>query len=86
MTTCSEHSHAARVELTEAFVKDRMAGNDSSHDWFHIERVRNLTAALASAEQLTVGGLPAVLPAAGTHGIKHCLPWRPVVGGGGASG
>jgi uncharacterized protein len=30
------------IRNTEEFVKSRMAGYDSGHDWWHIERVRNL--------------------------------------------
>jgi uncharacterized protein len=29
-----------QISLTEAFVKERIAGYDSGHDWWHIERVR----------------------------------------------
>jgi uncharacterized protein len=31
-----------QIRLTEEFVKQRLTGYDSGHDWWHIERVRNL--------------------------------------------
>lgn len=35
------------IEKTEDFVKEELKNNDSSHDWFHIDRVRNLAKKLA---------------------------------------
>src|SRR5438552_917733 len=40
------------IEKTVAFVKSEMATNDSSHDWYHIERVRHLAKTLALREGL----------------------------------
>jgi uncharacterized protein len=31
------------IKITEAFVRQNMEGYDSSHDWWHIERVRKLS-------------------------------------------
>ncbi len=31
-----------KIELTEKFVRQRIGGYDSGHDWWHIVRVRNL--------------------------------------------
>lgn len=30
------------IEQTKTFVRDRLYGEGSGHDWFHIERVYNL--------------------------------------------
>jgi len=38
------------VQAAEAFVKKELAGQDGSHDWFHIHRVRNLALRLAMME------------------------------------
>ncbi|PRW59926.1 HD repeat domain-containing isoform B [Chlorella sorokiniana] len=48
-------THAARVQQTCAWVKQQIAAHDSSHDWFHIERVTNAARSLAAAEGLTEG-------------------------------
>ncbi|MDO5292854.1 MAG: HD domain-containing protein [bacterium] len=38
------------IEKTKEFVKDRLYGEGSGHDWFHIERVYNLAKYLAEEE------------------------------------
>ena len=38
------------VEKTEEFVKKKLYGEGSGHDWFHIERVYNLSKYLAEKE------------------------------------
>lgn len=40
------------IQATEDYVKKEMSGNDSSHDWNHIERVRNLALHIAKKEGL----------------------------------
>jgi uncharacterized protein len=35
-------SEKTRLEIAEKFVKDRVAGYDGGHDWWHIMRVRRL--------------------------------------------
>ncbi len=40
---------AALVAATEAFVQAAMAGNDASHDYFHIQRVVKVRARAPSA-------------------------------------
>mmetsp|Transcript_13143 Transcript_13143/g.34379 ORF Transcript_13143/g.34379 Transcript_13143/m.34379 type:complete len:219 (-) Transcript_13143:1650-2306(-) len=40
----------ALAEQTAQFVKDELSGNDASHDWAHIERVRNTALHLAEKE------------------------------------
>ena len=47
-------AHAARVRTATAWVKQQIAAHDSSHDWFHIERVTNAARSLAAAEGLPV--------------------------------
>ncbi|EFN53287.1 hypothetical protein CHLNCDRAFT_25996 [Chlorella variabilis] len=46
-------AHASRVQAAEAFVKQKLANHDSSHDWWHIHRVRNMTVRLS--DHLSVG-------------------------------
>lgn len=63
--------HAARVQQATAWVKHQIAAHDSSHDWFHIERVTNAARSLAAAE-----GLPVSREAAGwgwLHAPDQCL-------------
>ena len=48
--------HASRVQLAEAFVRERIAGHDASHDWWHVDRVRQMALRLAADERLPVGG------------------------------
>lgn len=38
------------IEKTKEFVKDKLYGEGSGHDWFHIERVYNLAKFLANEE------------------------------------
>ena len=38
------------IDKTKEFVKDRLYGEGSGHDWFHIERVYNLSKHLAEKE------------------------------------
>ncbi len=61
---------AALVRRTEAFVREEMAGQDGSHDWFHIERVRNLALKLARMEKLASADTLTVELAALLHDIK----------------
>ncbi|KAL4459068.1 hypothetical protein ABPG75_013933 [Micractinium tetrahymenae] len=51
-SAASAAQHAARVAAAEAYTKACIAGHDSSHDWWHIDRVRNSAAALARQEGL----------------------------------
>ncbi|EUJ36969.1 HD domain-containing protein [Brochothrix campestris] len=39
------------LEKTEDFVKSKLAGDTTGHDWWHIERVRTLAVSLAAAEK-----------------------------------
>lgn len=48
----------------------RPAANDSSHDWFHIDRVRNTAVALAKAEGLDASAQATVELAALLHDLK----------------
>lgn len=52
-------AHASRVQAAEAFVKQKLANHDSSHDWWHIHRVRNMTVRLS--DHLSVGRWVAVV-------------------------
>lgn len=38
------------IEKTKKFVKDKLYGEGSGHDWWHIERVYNMSKLLASSE------------------------------------
>ncbi len=40
------------IELTEIFVKENLKDYDSGHDWWHIERVRKLSAHINKEESL----------------------------------
>jgi len=40
------------IQAAEEFVKKEMKENDGSHDWFHVDRVRQLALALAEEEQI----------------------------------
>ena len=44
----------AIIAAAEAFVKKELAGNDGSHDWWHIHRVRQMALLLAQEEGLPV--------------------------------
>lgn len=39
-----------RATQTEAFVREALSGNDASHDFAHIDRVRNMALYLAREE------------------------------------
>ncbi len=43
---------SAQILSTEEFVKERIKGYDSGHDWWHIERVRKLALYINDAEKL----------------------------------
>ncbi|HUQ72863.1 MAG TPA: HD domain-containing protein [Planctomycetaceae bacterium] len=38
------------IAATESFIRERLAGDSSGHDWWHIHRVRNNAIAIARAE------------------------------------
>lgn len=38
------------IQLTEEFVKDKLKGDVSGHDWHHIDRVRNAALFLCKQE------------------------------------
>ena len=38
------------IEKTKDFVKEKLYGEGSGHDWFHIERVYNLSKFIAEKE------------------------------------
>lgn len=59
----------ALVEATEAFVRRELAGQDSSHDFWHIHRVRNLALTLAREERLPAEQLEVVQLAALLHDL-----------------
>ena len=42
--------HADILRLAEAFVRERLAGDSSGHDWWHIARVRALAHTIAHEE------------------------------------
>jgi uncharacterized protein len=56
------------IAQCEAFVRAELAGNDSSHDWFHIDRVRKLAVTLGKRE--AVADLESVELAAMLHDLK----------------
>ncbi|KJE91173.1 metal-dependent phosphohydrolase [Capsaspora owczarzaki ATCC 30864] len=39
------------ISTAEAFVREQMLGNDASHDWAHVDRVRNVAVRIAKREQ-----------------------------------
>jgi uncharacterized protein len=45
-------SEKNKIEIVEKFVKDKVAGYDSGHDWWHITRVRKLALYINSNENL----------------------------------
>jgi uncharacterized protein len=45
-------SEKNKIEIAEKFVKDKVAGYDSGHDWWHITRVRKLALYINSMENL----------------------------------
>lgn len=42
------------IKQTEEYVKDQLAHDTTGHDWFHIERVRNMAREIAGIEQADV--------------------------------
>jgi len=56
------------IAKCEAYVQAELAGNDSSHDWFHIDRVRKLAVTLGAREG--VEDMEAVELAALLHDLK----------------
>jgi uncharacterized protein len=42
------------LQIAEAFVRERIAGHDASHDWWHVHRVRQMALRLAADERLPV--------------------------------
>ncbi len=38
------------IDQTENFVKNKLKGESSGHDWYHIHRVRNLAQTIAEKE------------------------------------
>lgn len=71
-------AHATRVRTATAWVKQQIAAHDSSHDWFHIERVTNAARSLAAAEGLPVSAAccslwqPLVLPSSASSAHASC--------------
>lgn len=39
------------ISLTEGFVKRELSGAEGGHDWWHVERVRNLSRHIAKSEE-----------------------------------
>lgn len=44
-------SHSEVINSTEQFVKDKLEGEGTGHDWWHIHRVRNTALQIAKEEQ-----------------------------------
>ncbi len=40
------------ISLTEKFVKDRLAGSEAGHDWWHIQRVFNNAKLISKTEKV----------------------------------
>ena len=63
------------IAAAEAFVKEELAGNDGSHDWWHIHRVRQMALLLAQEEGLPVRPPPNFEPVTTAHCrcvVQHC--------------
>jgi uncharacterized protein len=45
-------NHREHLQAAEAFVKERLAGDSSGHDWWHIERVRQVALAIGREERV----------------------------------
>lgn len=45
-------SEMDKIEIAEKFVRDKVAGYDSGHDWWHITRVRKLAQYINNEENL----------------------------------
>jgi len=58
------------VKLTEAYVRNQLANNDGSHDWWHIERVWRVAVELAKEEKMESEKLLVVELAALLHDLK----------------
>lgn len=43
---------ASVIQTVENFVREEMKGNDGSHDWFHVDRVRRLALQIANEEKI----------------------------------
>lgn len=71
----AESTRTTVIEATEAFIKEYMAQyKDSSHDWLHVNRVRNIAVKLASMDPEQTFDLEIVQLAALLHDvgdIKH---------------
>jgi uncharacterized protein len=67
------------------YVKTQMAGNDGSHDWFHIERVCNMAKYLAVAEGFNSDELEIVDLSALLHDLKDWKYSKDNITGGEAS-
>lgn len=61
---------SALLVATEAFVRQEMAGQDGSHDWLHLDRVRNLALSIAKEEGLPASSLPLVELCALLHDVQ----------------
>ena len=78
-----EPCHASRVRDAEAFVRRQCSGYDSSHDWFHVDRVRRMALRLAADEGLEVGQPCRLWPVHTCPGWRggrpplSCRGWRP---------
>ncbi|BDA45043.1 Uncharacterized protein YpgQ [Coccomyxa sp. Obi] len=59
------------VTATESFVRDELSklGPDASHDWWHIERVRNLALSLADQENIGAASREIIEHAALLHDV-----------------
>lgn len=60
----------ALLEATEQFVKKEMSGNDPSHDWAHVDRVRRMALRLARAENIPAERHDVIELAALLHDIR----------------
>jgi hypothetical protein len=61
------------ISATAEFVRGELSGNDASHDWDHIERVRHLAAGLAKQE-LASSSSPSSSDAAGSNTHAPATP------------
>jgi hypothetical protein len=69
--------HAALITAVESSVRAALEGNDASHDWHHIARVRSTALAIAAGEGLDEAGTLAVELGALLHDIsdwKYAAP------------
>ena len=55
MSTTADTAARTLVQATELFVQTELAGNDASHDYAHIARVRATAASLGREEHLDSG-------------------------------